>query len=62
MDAYHTLVVKMCEEEVNFLLKGKKERQPTKKRVIVFGGSISKKIYQRFLQKRRCATKRIFKW
>jgi hypothetical protein len=29
-------------EEVNFLLKGKKERQPTKKRVIVSGGFISK--------------------
>jgi len=39
VDAYHTIVVKMF-EEINFLLKGKKERQPAKKRVIVFGGSI----------------------
>jgi len=39
VDAYHTIVVKMF-KEVNFLLKGKKEKQLAKKRVIVFGGLI----------------------
>ncbi len=41
MDAYHILVAKMFEEEVIFLLKGKKEKQLAKKIVIVFDGSIS---------------------
>jgi hypothetical protein len=30
-------------EEVNFLLKGREERQPTKKKMIVSSGSILKK-------------------
>ncbi len=41
MDAVHTIIVKMF-EEVNSLLKGREERQLTKKKTIVFGGSISK--------------------
>ncbi len=42
MDAKHIVIAKMFEKEVNFLLKGSVERQPTKKIVIIFGGSISK--------------------
>jgi hypothetical protein len=52
----------MFEEKIKFLLKGRKERQLTKKRAIVFGGSISKFFfYQRFLQKKGCAIERIKK-
>jgi hypothetical protein len=39
VDAKHTIIAKMFEEEVIFLLKGRKKK-PTKKRTIVFGGSI----------------------
>jgi hypothetical protein len=37
----HTIIAKMFEEEVNFLLKGRKERQLAKKKTIVSNGSIS---------------------
>jgi hypothetical protein len=42
VDVEYIVIAKMFEEEVNFLLKGSAEKQPTKKRRIVFGGSISK--------------------
>jgi hypothetical protein len=35
------LLQKMLEEEANSLLKGREERQPTNKRMIVFGWSIN---------------------
>jgi hypothetical protein len=41
MDAKHIVIIIMFEEEINSLLKGSVERQPTKKRTIVFGGLIS---------------------
>jgi len=41
VDANHTLIAKMF-QEVNSLLKGREERQPAKKRTIVFSESISK--------------------
>jgi len=43
MDAYHSFITQRFEEEVNNLLKGTKERQPSKKRTNPFEGSISKK-------------------
>ncbi len=42
MDAKDIVIAKNKIEEVNSLLKRKEERQPTKKKVIVFGGSIFK--------------------
>jgi len=42
VDAKHIVIVKMFEEEVNFLPKGREERQLPKNKVIVSGGSISK--------------------
>ncbi len=42
MDVEHTTIPKLFEEEVNFLLEGREEKQPTKKIMIMFGGSISK--------------------
>jgi hypothetical protein len=42
VDVEHTVIAKMFEEEVNSLLKGREERQPTKKKTIIFGGSILK--------------------
>jgi hypothetical protein len=47
VDVDHVIVVKMFEEEVNSLMKGTKERQPTN----VSKGSISKQSCERFLQK-----------
>jgi hypothetical protein len=38
VDANHTIIAKMFEEKVKSFLKGKKERQPTKKRTIVSRG------------------------
>jgi hypothetical protein len=38
MDAEHPVITKMF-EKINFLLKGREERQPTKKRMIVSNGS-----------------------
>ncbi len=40
MDVEHIDIEKTFEEEINFLLKGSAEKQPTKKRTIVSGGSI----------------------
>jgi hypothetical protein len=42
MDANYTPIAKKI-QDVNFLLKGREERQPTKKRMIVLKGTISKK-------------------
>ncbi len=39
MDVEHIVIAKMFEEEVNSFLKGREERQPAKKRTILFGGS-----------------------
>ncbi len=39
VDVEHIVIAKMFEKEINFLLKRRKEKQPTKKRAIVFGGS-----------------------
>ncbi len=37
MDVEHTVIAKLFEEEVNSLLKGRKEKKPTKK-TIMSGG------------------------
>ncbi len=42
VDAKHTVIAKMFQKEINFLLKGRKERQLAKKRAIMFSGSNSK--------------------
>jgi hypothetical protein len=42
VDVEHTIIAKMFEKEVNSLLKGRKEKQPTKTKVIMSGGSIFK--------------------
>jgi len=42
VDVVHTIIAKMFKEEVNFLLKGKEERQLAKKIVIVSSVSIFK--------------------
>ncbi len=42
VDVEHTIIAKKFKEEVNSLLKGRKEKQSTKKKTIMFGGSISK--------------------
>jgi hypothetical protein len=42
VDVEHIDIAKTFEEEINFLLKGSVERQPTKKRTIVSSGSIVK--------------------
>jgi hypothetical protein len=39
VDAKHIVIAKMFEKEINFLLKGRKERQLAKKRAIMFSGS-----------------------
>jgi hypothetical protein len=53
VDANHGQIVKIIQEEMNNLLTGKEERQPTKKRENLFGNSISKFFcYKRFFQKR----------
>jgi hypothetical protein len=40
VDAEHIVIAKLFEEEINFLLKRREEKQPAKKRAIVFSGSI----------------------
>jgi hypothetical protein len=45
VDVEHIVIAKMFEEEVNSFLKGREERQPAKKRTILFGGSISKLLF-----------------
>jgi hypothetical protein len=42
VDVEHTVITKMFEEKVNSLLKGSVEKQSTKKKMIIFNGSISK--------------------
>ncbi len=42
VDVEHIVIAKLFEEEVNSLLKGRKENQPTKKRTIMSSESISK--------------------
>ncbi len=61
MDAKHIGIAKMFEEEVNFLLKGKKEIQPTNKKTIVSSGSISKNLFVKDSLKKRCAKKKKFR-
>jgi hypothetical protein len=57
VDTYHTLVAKIFEKEVNFSLKGRKKRQPIKKRAIVSSGSISKNILSKIHSKKRMCHK-----
>jgi hypothetical protein len=58
VDVKHTLIAKMFEKEVNFLLKGRKEREPTKTKVIVSDGSISKFFLSKIpLKQRMCQRK-----
>ncbi len=45
MDVDHTLIAKIFEEEVIFLLQGRKERHPTNKIMIMFGWSIFLKTF-----------------
>jgi len=40
VDVAHTIIAKKFKEEVNFLLKGKEERQSAKKKTIVSSVSI----------------------
>jgi hypothetical protein len=58
VDVKYTLIAKMFEKKVNFLLKGRKEREPTKTKVIVSGGSISKFFLSKIpLKQRMCQRK-----
>jgi hypothetical protein len=58
VDAEHTIIVKMFEKKVHFLLKGRKKRQPSNKIAIVFGGSIfKKKSIKDSFKKKRCHKK-----
>jgi len=58
VDAKHIGIAKMFEEKVNSLLKGKKEIQPTNKRMIVSSGSISKFLFLKdSFKKRMCHRK-----
>jgi len=62
MDAYHSFITQRFEEEVNNLLKGTKERQPSKKRTNPFEGSISKKHLSKIpLKKKGCHRKKNLK-
>jgi hypothetical protein len=55
-----TLLLQFFFEEVNSLLKVRKERQPTKKKLYSMGQFLNF-FCQRVFQKRGCATKTIFK-
>jgi hypothetical protein len=44
VDAKHTIITNFFKKKEFFLLKGKEETQPAKKRTIVFNVSISKKL------------------
>jgi hypothetical protein len=59
VDANHTFIAKMF-QEVNSLLKGKEERQPAKKRTIVFSESISKIFWLKIPSKKMMCHKRNF--
>jgi hypothetical protein len=53
VDAEHIVIAKIFEEEVNFLLKRRKKKQPTNKRAIMFGGSKFKLFLSKILSKKR---------
>ncbi len=53
MDAKHIVIIIMFEEEINSLLKGNAKRQPTKKNVIIFSESISKKFMSKIPSKEK---------
>ncbi len=60
VDANHILIATRFKEKVNDLLKEKEERQPSQKRANLSSGSNLYNICSEgFLQKGRCATKRI---
>jgi hypothetical protein len=40
VDVEHTIIAKKIEEKINYLLKGREEIQPPKKRAIMSSGSI----------------------
>ncbi len=44
VDAHHTIVSKIFEEEMNKLMQGKEKMRPTKNKQNVYGGFISKKL------------------
>jgi hypothetical protein len=60
VDAKHTVIAQTFEEKVNSLLKGREERQPTKKKTIVFCGSISKNKLLKIPSKKRMCHKKNF--
>jgi hypothetical protein len=53
VDVEHIVIAKMFGGKINYLLKGSAKRQPTKKRMIVFGGSISKFFFSNIPLKER---------
>jgi hypothetical protein len=60
MDANHTLITKMFEEEANSLLKGIEEKQSTKKRTIMFARLIFKFFLSKIPSKKRmCCRKNV---
>jgi len=62
VDAKHIVICKNVSRRNNLLLKGKEERQPRKKRIIVSSGSILKFFSVKYsFKKSGCATKRSFR-
>jgi hypothetical protein len=56
----HIVIEKMFEKKVKYLLKRRKERQPTKKRLCLVDQFLFF-LGQRLFQRRGCATKRFFR-
>jgi hypothetical protein len=60
MDANHTLITKMFEEEANSLLKGREEKQSTKKRTVMFARLIFKFFLSKIPSKKRMCHRKNF--
>jgi len=53
MDVEHIVIAKMFEKNLIFLLKGRKEKQPTKKKQLCLVGKFLKKFLSKILFKKK---------
>jgi hypothetical protein len=60
VDAYHSFIVQMFEEDVNNLLKMTEEKQPSKKRMNPFGRSNSNFFWSKIPSKKRMCHRKNF--
>jgi hypothetical protein len=60
MDVEHIVIAKMFEKNLIFLLKGRKEKQPTKKKRLCLMGKFLIFFYQRFFPKKRMCHINVF--